>query len=150
MFDKRIGTLLLVVVAVVALMGVVAGVAYWVAAGAAARQSQGQASTGTGLRGTFAVGKIVSNLAPDRNGDLHYVQLQIQLELSERRVSRELGSRLALVKHRIIGVLQQRSPEELRGGAGMDRLSSDILQAVNQVLTTGQVVGVYFEEFLID
>lgn len=87
---------------------------------------------------------IVVNLA---DPGLHrYLRAKITLEYSEAKLSSELNDKLYRIRDTIISVLRSKKTDDLQNE---DALKRELLVAINSQLLTGQVRGLYFEEFII-
>lgn len=87
------------------------------------------------------------NLLSDKGS--RYLKAQISLELSGQELAAELDSKKAVVRDRILRLLSSKSLEEVSTLKGKDKLSEQIMDVLNPMLTDGTINGIYFTEFVI-
>ena len=108
---------------------------------------------GKSARGAAAVGEMfefqpfIVNLA-DEPGT-RYLKLALQAEVPSPEVKEELSRRVPQVRDSIIILLTSKRYEAISTPLGKSQLRSEILARINQILTSGQVKGVYFTEFVV-
>ncbi|MBU0631864.1 flagellar basal body-associated protein FliL [bacterium] len=78
-----------------------------------------------------------------------YLKAQISLELSGQELAAELDSKKAVIRDRILRLLSSKSLEEVSTLKGKDKLSEQIMDVLNPMLTDGSINGIYFTEFVI-
>lgn len=76
-----------------------------------------------------------------------FLQTQMELELTDSATEDEITKKKAAIRDAIIVLLSSRSYKQIRETTGMITLRKDILRAVNNLLTSGQVREVYFTQF---
>jgi flagellar basal body-associated protein FliL len=146
MKKARVGKVLVVLLVAVLALGVMGAVSYLVATRLVASPRQ-QAAGPAGELILYHAGKYLTNLRDD--GGRRYISVDITLELSSPRMSRELESKKALLEHTIISVLRDKTYGELEGEGGMLALARDLADRVNAILESGKVQRIFFTEFLI-
>jgi flagellar basal body-associated protein FliL len=78
-----------------------------------------------------------------------YLCTTVALETIDPRVSEEIKSREAQIRDVLIGILSRRTIGELADLGTRDSLREEIRAAVNELLPGGEVVGVYFSNFVL-
>lgn len=78
-----------------------------------------------------------------------YLKATISLELSGEEVSLELDSKSPVIRDRIIRILTSKTLEEVSSKKGKQKLSDQIQDTMNAIISDGQVQGIYFTEFVI-
>ncbi|WP_345991615.1 flagellar basal body-associated protein FliL [Sulfurimonas sp. HSL-1716] len=78
-----------------------------------------------------------------------YLKAQISLELSGQELAAELDSKKAVIRDRILRLLSSKSLEEVSTLKGKDKLSEQMMDVLNPMLTDGSINGIYFTEFVI-
>lgn len=146
MKKARVGKFLMVLLAAVLALGVMGAVSYLVATRLVASPRQ-QAVSAAGELTLYHAGKYLTNLRDD--GGRRYISVDVTLELSSPRLSRELETKKALLEHTIISVLRDKTYGELEGEGGMLALARDLADRINAVLESGKVQRIFFTEFLI-
>lgn len=71
----------------------------------------------------------------------------MELELTDSATEEEITKKKAAIRDAVIVLLSSRSYKQIREASGMVTLRRDILRAVNNLLTSGQVREVYFTQF---
>jgi flagellar FliL protein len=71
----------------------------------------------------------------------------MELELTDSATEEEITKKKAAIRDAVIVLLSSRSYKQIRETTGMVTLRRDILRAVNNLLTSGQVREVYFTQF---
>ena len=78
-----------------------------------------------------------------------YLKVKIQLELSSDQLSTEIDQKMPQVRDEIITLLSSKAFADVATVAGKRELKRQIISAINRHLSTGQVVRIYFSEFVI-
>ena len=78
-----------------------------------------------------------------------YLKVTMDLELSSQDLTAELDNKTAVIRDRIIRILTSKTLEEVSSRKGKDKLTQQIKDALNAMLDNGQILGVYFTEFVI-
>ncbi len=78
-----------------------------------------------------------------------YLKVTMDLELSGQELTAELDNKTAVIRDRIIRILTSKTLEEVTSRKGKDKLTQQIKDALNAMLVDGQILGVYFTEFVI-
>lgn len=86
------------------------------------------------------------NLADTNN---RYLRTTITLEFSSDEVEDEINLSIYKVKDSILKVLRNTKASNLKNPEETQVLKDEILKEVNSQLTTGQVTGLYFGEFIV-
>ncbi|MDI6895079.1 MAG: flagellar basal body-associated FliL family protein [Bacillota bacterium] len=146
MRKARVGKLVMWVLVGVVALGAMGGVSYLVATRLVASPPRQVAST-AGEAVLYHAGKYLTNLRD--NGGRRYISVDITLELSTGRMSKELESKKVLLEHTIISVLRDKTYGELEGEDGMLGLARDLADRINGILESGKVQRIFFTEFLI-
>jgi len=92
----------------------------------------------------FSLDAIVVNLADP--GLRRYLRTKITLEYSDPRLTSELEDKVYRTRDSVISVLRNKKTEDLQDE---DALKQELVAAINVQLDSGQVEGLYFEEFLV-
>ncbi len=78
-----------------------------------------------------------------------YLKTTISLELSDAELSHELDAKSAVLRDVIIRILSSKTLEEVSSKKGKQKLSEQIMDRLNSMITDGQIKGIYFTEFVI-
>lgn len=78
-----------------------------------------------------------------------YLKVTLSLELEGKELSLELDSKTAVLRDRIIRILTSKTLEEISSKKGKQKISNQIMDTLNAMITDGKVKGIYFTEFVI-
>ncbi|MGC9324897.1 MAG: flagellar basal body-associated FliL family protein [Desulfomonilia bacterium] len=105
-------------------------------------------SPGVGLAGPMKqLESFIVNLT-DAQGT-RYLKVVMQLELSNALLEPEIEKRKPQIRDEIIMLLSSKSFDDVSSVAGKRALKRAIINGVNKYLATGQVVQIYFTEFVV-
>lgn len=90
---------------------------------------------------------FIVNLA-DAQGQ-RYLKAVIQLETDNPAAEREITVRLPQIRDEILMILSNKTFDDIATVAGKRMLKREMANAVNRYLTAGQVIQVYFMEFVV-
>lgn len=76
-----------------------------------------------------------------------FLQLQMELELSDPALEDEINRKKAALRDAVIVSLSSKTFAQLRGAKAMKELQQDLLKAMNQLLSSGKIKEVYFTQF---
>jgi len=78
-----------------------------------------------------------------------YLKTTISLELEGEQLSLELDAKSAVLRDRIIRILSSKTLEEISSKKGKKKVSEQIMNTLNAMITDGKIKGIYFTEFVI-
>jgi len=78
-----------------------------------------------------------------------YLKATISLELKGPELSIELDKKAAVIRDRIIRILTSKSIEEISSTKGKQKVSEQIVDILNSMISDGSIKGIYFTEFVI-
>jgi len=78
-----------------------------------------------------------------------YLKVTISLELEGQELSNELDAKSPVLRDRIIRILSSKTLEEISSRKGKQKVSDQIMDTINSMLTDGRIKGIYFTEFVI-
>jgi flagellar FliL protein len=78
-----------------------------------------------------------------------YLKATMSLELDSPELSHELDSKAPVLRDRIIRILSSKTLEEISSKKGKQKVSEQIMDTLNSMITDGQIKGIYFTEFVI-
>ena len=78
-----------------------------------------------------------------------YLKATLSLELSGEELSTELDAKKAVLRDRIIRILSSKTLEEISSRKGKKKVSEQIVNALNAMITDGEIKNIYFTEFVI-
>jgi len=96
---------------------------------------------------TFALESFVVNLSDP--GGKRYLKTNIELEFEGSAVEGELTTRLPQLRDLILLLLSSKTLEEVQTMEGKIDLRQELIQRINQTLTTGKIRNLYFTQFVI-
>jgi flagellar protein FliL len=83
------------------------------------------------------------------NGGERYLKTAMSLELSDKHLVEELNARKAVIRDKIIRLLSSKTFQEIATIQGKNKLSQQITDLLNTMLSDGTVRGVFFTEFVV-
>lgn len=78
-----------------------------------------------------------------------YLKVTMSLELEGDELSMELDAKSAVLRDRIIRILSSKTLEEISSKKGKQKVSQQIMDTLNSMITDGRIKGIYFTEFVI-
>ncbi len=78
-----------------------------------------------------------------------YLKATISLELDGKELSIELDNKSPVIRDRIIRILTSKTLEEISSKKGKQKVSEQIVDTLNSMITDGSVKSIYFTEFVI-
>ena len=78
-----------------------------------------------------------------------YLKVTMSLELEGEELSLELDAKTAVLRDRVIRILSSKTLEEISSKKGKAKVSSQVMDTLNSMISDGQVKGIYFTEFVI-
>ena len=104
-------------------------------------------------RGLEAVGAMLQVkdivVNPSGTNGTRYLCTTVALEISNPLVEEEANAREAQVRDLLIEILSRRTVAELSSLEMRDHIRDEIERSVNQLLTSGNIDGVYFSNFVL-
>ena len=95
----------------------------------------------------FPLEQFIVNLLSDSGR--RFLKTTIDLELSDEDLIEELGAKNSRIRDVVIRVLSSKTVEEISTPKGKDKLKKELSNQLNAVLLDGQIVRVYFTDFVI-
>jgi len=86
---------------------------------------------------------------PSGSGGTRYLCTTVALEAIEPSVAEEVAEREPQIRDTLIRILGKRTIEDLGSLQTRESLREEIKVAINDLLATGEVVGVYFSNFVL-
>jgi len=78
-----------------------------------------------------------------------YLKATMSLELEGEELSAELDAKAPVLRDRIIRILTSKTLEEISSKKGKLKVSQQIMDTLNAMITDGKIKGIYFTEFVI-
>ena len=107
-------------------------------------EAGGETVASTGIY--FKLGLFVVNIA--HTEAQRFLKTVIALELSDKRVAKELTNKSTIMRDTVISVLSSKDFPEIDDMAGKENLRRELINALNVKLESGKVINLYFEEFI--
>ena len=79
----------------------------------------------------------------------HYVKASITVELTNVEVQAEVEQRMPQMRDAILLLISNKTYEELQDLQGKKQLKAELSSKINSFLQTGQVVSIYFTNFVV-
>lgn len=78
-----------------------------------------------------------------------YLKATMSLELEGEELSMELDAKTPVLRDRIIRILSSKTLEEISSKKGKSKVSIQVMDTLNSMISDGEVRGIYFTEFVI-
>ena len=78
-----------------------------------------------------------------------YLKVAMSLELEGEELSLELDANSAVLRDRIIRILTSKTLEEISSKKGKQKVSMQVMDTLNAMISDGEIKGIYFTEFVI-
>jgi len=78
-----------------------------------------------------------------------YLKVTLSLELEGEELSIELDNKAPVLRDRVIRILTSKSLEEVSSKKGKQKISDQIMDTLNAMISDGRIKGIYFTEFVI-
>ena len=78
-----------------------------------------------------------------------YLKVTMSLELDGKEISMELDNKSPVIRDRVIRILTSKTLEEISSSKGKQKVSQQIMDTLNAMISDGQIRGIYFTEFVI-
>jgi len=95
----------------------------------------------------YPLDKVIVKLKGDTGR--RYLKTDISLEFTDENVKKELDSKKEIIRDEIIKVLSSKVLEQISARKAKKKLSLEIIDVLNSKLEKGEIVGLYFTEFLV-
>lgn len=80
----------------------------------------------------------------------HFLKTNIVLEMdSGEKTAEEVSKRIPQIRDLVINVLASKTKEKIIEKEGKDQVRSEIISNINQLMTTGKIRNIYFQDFII-
>lgn len=91
--------------------------------------------------------EIIANLGDE--GSDHFVKTKITLELSDKKLEKEIATRTPQIRDTILSILRSKRTVDLRQKEGLNNLRQEIQRKCNENLINGKIINVYFTDFVM-
>ncbi len=78
-----------------------------------------------------------------------YLKVTMSLELEGEELSIELDNKSPVLRDRVIRILTSKSLEEISSKKGKQKISEQIMDTLNAMISDGRIQGIYFTEFVV-
>ena len=108
---------------------------------------QPQVDTEVNMGPLVDVREFIVNIISDDNS--HYLRTSMTIELSNQAAYDELNKRMPQIRDAILMLTSSKTFEELYDVHGKKQLKAELLIELNEMLTKGEAVAVYFTDFVV-
>ncbi|MDJ0782901.1 MAG: flagellar basal body-associated FliL family protein [Desulfosarcinaceae bacterium] len=95
----------------------------------------------------YSLGTLIVNLADE--GGKRYLRVTIELELEAQDMTEEVEKRLPQVRDSILMILPTKTFADINTTPGKIALRDELLAAMNDIVTSGNINNLYFTEFVV-
>lgn len=106
--------------------------------------------------GNEADGPLYTYSMPDMQATLdsegsqvRYVSVKFSLGHNDPKLEAEIDKRLPELRDRVLSILWEKSVDELNDAGGKEALRKELLEGLNEKLTSGELQGIYFSHFML-
>jgi len=78
-----------------------------------------------------------------------FLKVTMSLELDNTNLSLELDAKSPVIRDRVIRILTSKTLEEISSKKGKQKVSEQIMDTLNAMISDGKLKGIYFTEFVI-
>lgn len=114
---------------------------------ASAGESTGESRLLHDIGVLFPLDAFTVNLKSDTGR--RYLKATIALELEGKELAHELTAKAPVIRDTIIRILSSKSLEEISSVKGKQKVSNQIMEALNAMIKDGKIKGIYFTEFIL-
>ena len=91
--------------------------------------------------------EFIVNIISEDNS--HYLRISMTIELSNKDAYDEMNMRMPQIRDAILMLASSKTFEELYDVHGKKQLKAELLIELNEMLTRGEAVAVYFNDFVV-
>ncbi|MBL0702959.1 MAG: flagellar basal body-associated protein FliL [Sulfurospirillum sp.] len=95
----------------------------------------------------YSMDQFVVNLLSE--GGRKYLKVILDIELDKKELAKELDMKKSLTRDIIIQTLSSKTFEEVSTIKGKENLKDEIVSQINNVLADGQIVNIFFTDFVV-
>jgi flagellar FliL protein len=78
-----------------------------------------------------------------------FLKVSMIFEVDRGITVAEVNEKEAIIKDAIIGLLASKTMSDIRGYEGQNLLKEELISRINAILETGNVINIYFTEFIV-
>ncbi|MBZ4686947.1 MAG: flagellar basal body-associated protein FliL [Clostridiales bacterium] len=82
-------------------------------------------------------------------GYRRYLRTTITMEYVSKDLEKEVNLKIHRIKDIVLNILRSKKVRDLNSPQNTEKLRQELLNAINYELTKGKIIGLYFEEFII-
>lgn len=135
--------LIIIVLTLLILMLISMGVIYYVLTIAAPGKADAKTQS-TNLI-TYEAGEILTNLK-----DKGYIKMSMVYLMDDKNVEKELKQKEYEIKDNIFSILRSKAIAQVKDSTGMEQLRIQIRESINDILTQGEIIDVYFTSIIVN
>lgn len=95
----------------------------------------------------YAIDEMIVNLVSQSGR--RYLKTKISLEMSDPALQAELTTKAGAIRDTILGILSSKTIEEIQTIKGKQKLKEEMASRLNEFLVDGQVVNIFFTQFVM-
>jgi len=152
---KKLPEISIVIIVGIILIILAAGISYFIAvniAGPSNGNGNGEVGEENGesvpeMGEIHELGEFIRNIS---NGDgRRMLRVEMVLEVSDDDVSSQIQSRETRIRDQILDIIRDQTVDDLQSSEGVEDFKADVIETVNENVDEGEVMNVYFKEFII-
>jgi len=108
--------------------------------------SPGEMSQGERIGPFFDSAEFTVNIA--ETSGRRYLMVQFSAEVENKEVLEELQNKLPVFQDKVIMVLSSQTIEDLNSSDGKAKIKQMLMENINEILTKGKVLNIFFNKFV--
>jgi flagellar FliL protein len=96
---------------------------------------------------TLRIPSFTINLADP--GNRRYLRTEIILEFSSKELETEIQLKQHRIKDAVINILRDKKTADINNVNKSESVRNELINAINALLSEGEIFGLYFDEFII-
>lgn len=138
-------TIMLVVLALIVLLLVTTGVAYFVAKTIAGGNISSNPMENHKIYKTYSAGEYLTNLS-----DRGYIKLSVVYLIKDKETEKELEIKDSEIRDKVFTILRAKKYDAVRDSKGMEVLRDEIKSSINESLFKGHIEDVFFTSIIVN
>lgn len=81
-------------------------------------------------------------------GGKRFLRTQFSVEVDNKKVITEINEKMPIFNHTVLTALGHLSLEELEAKGSKDKIGAQLVGALNDIISDGEVINIYFDSFV--
>jgi len=84
-----------------------------------------------------------------RLADQHFLKMSMSLAIDDKKMEEEITARIPQIRDAVITICMGKKVDDLNNNKGKEKFAHEIKEQLNSFLTEGQIVEIYFTDFVV-